>query len=180
MTVRANWSYPTRVWLGAGRLAELPAAAAELGMSRPLLVTDPGLARLPVTAADNRVVGIVTHRDIRFEEQLDQPVARVMTPLERLVTVDESASREDVLLLGDKISALASTGKLEQPNDAQVIDGSGATVGALKKGQSITIPPGTLIEFNLTQPCTITVATPSGAGPETKMIRSFSRREKMS
>ena len=51
MTVRANWSYPTRVWLGAGRLAELPAAAAELGMSRPLLVTDPGLARLPVTAA---------------------------------------------------------------------------------------------------------------------------------
>ena len=46
-----------------------------------------------------RVVGIVTHRDIRFEEQLDLPVARVMTPLERLVTVDESASREDVLLL---------------------------------------------------------------------------------
>ena len=58
-----------------------------------------GISGLPVTAADNRVVGIVTHRDIRFEEQLDQPVSRVMTPLERLVTVDESASREDVLLL---------------------------------------------------------------------------------
>ena len=58
-----------------------------------------GISGLPVTAADNRVVGIVTHRDIRFEEQLDLPVARVMTPLERLVTVDESASREDVLLL---------------------------------------------------------------------------------
>lgn len=33
----------------------------------------------------------------------------------------------------------------------------GATAGALKKGESITIPPGTLIEFNLTQPCTITI-----------------------
>ena len=33
----------------------------------------------------------------------------------------------------------------------------GATVGALKKGQAITIPPGALIEFNLTQPCTIIV-----------------------
>jgi len=33
----------------------------------------------------------------------------------------------------------------------------GASVGALKKGQSVTVTPGTLIEFNLTQPCTITV-----------------------
>lgn len=33
----------------------------------------------------------------------------------------------------------------------------GATVGALKRGEAITIPPGTLIEFNLTQPCTLTV-----------------------
>lgn len=33
----------------------------------------------------------------------------------------------------------------------------GVTAGALKKGESITIPPGTLIEFNLTQPCTITI-----------------------
>ncbi len=58
-----------------------------------------GISGLPVTTADGRVVGIVTHRDIRFEEQLDQPVSRVMTPLERLITVDESATREDVLLL---------------------------------------------------------------------------------
>ena len=58
-----------------------------------------GISGLPVTTADQRVVGIVTHRDIRFEEQLDQPVSRVMTPLERLVTVDESATRDEVLLL---------------------------------------------------------------------------------
>lgn len=34
----------------------------------------------------------------------------------------------------------------------------GATAGALKKGETITVAPGTLIEFNLTQPCTITVS----------------------
>jgi len=37
--------------------------------------------------------------DIRFEEQLDLPVASVMTPLERLVTVGENATREEVLSL---------------------------------------------------------------------------------
>jgi len=47
-TLSGNWHYPTRVWFGAGRIQELPAACAELGMHRPLLVTDPGLAALPM------------------------------------------------------------------------------------------------------------------------------------
>ncbi|HEV8018243.1 MAG TPA: iron-containing alcohol dehydrogenase [Steroidobacteraceae bacterium] len=41
--LRANWSYPTTVWAGPGRIAELPAACARLGIRRPLLVTDEGL-----------------------------------------------------------------------------------------------------------------------------------------
>ena len=45
-----NWNYPTSVRFGAGRIAELPAACRELGMTRPLLVTDPGLAALPLVA----------------------------------------------------------------------------------------------------------------------------------
>ncbi|MFZ8984787.1 MAG: IMP dehydrogenase [Steroidobacteraceae bacterium] len=57
-----------------------------------------GISGLPVTSDGNKVVGIITHRDIRFEDQLDLPVAQVMTPLERLVTVGEHASREEVLL----------------------------------------------------------------------------------
>lgn len=43
-----NWNYPTRVRFGAGRISELPAACRELGVTRPLLVTDPGLAGLPL------------------------------------------------------------------------------------------------------------------------------------
>jgi len=49
MTLVANWSYPTAVRFGAGRIAELPDACAQAGIRRPLLVTDRGLAALPVT-----------------------------------------------------------------------------------------------------------------------------------
>lgn len=47
--VKANWNYPTSVRFGAGRIAELPAALAAAGIANPLLVTDAGLANLPVT-----------------------------------------------------------------------------------------------------------------------------------
>ncbi|MGD9941667.1 MAG: iron-containing alcohol dehydrogenase [Burkholderiaceae bacterium] len=43
-----NWNYPTTVWSGPGRIRELPQACRTLGMSRPLLVTDMGLARTPM------------------------------------------------------------------------------------------------------------------------------------
>jgi IMP dehydrogenase len=43
-----------------------------------------------------KVVGIVTHRDLRFERKLDAPVSTVMTPKERLVTVREGAPKEEV------------------------------------------------------------------------------------
>jgi alcohol dehydrogenase class IV len=44
-TLCGDWSYPTRVRFGPGRLAELPDACRGLGIARPLLVTDPGLAQ---------------------------------------------------------------------------------------------------------------------------------------
>jgi hypothetical protein len=47
--VIANWSYPTAIRFGAGRIAELPEACVIAGIGKPLLVTDRGLADLPVT-----------------------------------------------------------------------------------------------------------------------------------
>ncbi len=47
----ANWNYPTQVRFGAGRIRELPEILNDAGITRPLLVTDSGLARLPLTAA---------------------------------------------------------------------------------------------------------------------------------
>jgi alcohol dehydrogenase class IV len=49
-TLRGNWNYPTLVRFGAGRIIELPEHCKALGMQRPLLVTDPGLAALPMIA----------------------------------------------------------------------------------------------------------------------------------
>lgn len=46
---KANWNYPTAIRFGIGRIAELPDACRELGMTRPLLITDPGLVSLPIT-----------------------------------------------------------------------------------------------------------------------------------
>ncbi len=57
------------------------------------------ISGLPVVGTDGRVAGIVTHRDLRFESNLDQPIRNVMTPRERLVTVREGAGREEALAL---------------------------------------------------------------------------------
>ncbi|WP_336097594.1 iron-containing alcohol dehydrogenase [Roseovarius sp. CH_XMU1461] len=50
MTLTGNWSYPTAMKFGPGRIKELPEACAQAGIKKPLLVTDKGLAGLPVTA----------------------------------------------------------------------------------------------------------------------------------
>ncbi|MFC3527149.1 iron-containing alcohol dehydrogenase [Paracoccus mangrovi] len=50
MNLRANWSYPTAIKFGAGRIAELAEQCRAVGIDRPLLVTDKALAALPITA----------------------------------------------------------------------------------------------------------------------------------
>ncbi|ACE91985.1 alcohol dehydrogenase iron-type protein [Rhizobium phaseoli] len=47
--ITANWSYPTSVKLGRGRISELAAACKSLGMTKPLLITDRGLASMAIT-----------------------------------------------------------------------------------------------------------------------------------
>jgi IMP dehydrogenase len=60
------------------------------------------ISGLPVVSPSGRVVGIVTNRDLRFETQLDQPIRNIMTPRERLVTVNEGDPREKALELMHK------------------------------------------------------------------------------
>lgn len=51
MTLTGNWSYPNAIRFGVGRIAELAEACAQAGITKPLLVTDRGLANLPITKA---------------------------------------------------------------------------------------------------------------------------------
>ena len=56
------------------------------------------ISGLPVIEKD-KIVGIVTNRDLRFETNLSQPIKKVMTSRERLVTVKEGASKEAITKL---------------------------------------------------------------------------------
>jgi alcohol dehydrogenase class IV len=48
MSLRGNWNYPTTIWAGPGRIAELPKACAVVGMKHPLVITDEGLVNSPM------------------------------------------------------------------------------------------------------------------------------------
>lgn len=49
MTITANWSYPTAIRFGAGRIAEIADACAAADIKKPLLITDRGLAKMDIT-----------------------------------------------------------------------------------------------------------------------------------
>jgi IMP dehydrogenase len=103
-----------------------------------------------------KVVGIVTHRDLRFETKLDAPVSSVMTPKERLITVRENAPKDEVLALLHKHrieKVLVVAGDHELKGMITVKDFQKATefpsackdaVGSLRVGAAVGTAPDTL------------------------------------
>jgi alcohol dehydrogenase class IV len=86
-TLTGNWNYPTLIRFGAGRIVELPQHCRALGMERPLLVTDAGLASLPMVA---RAVKICRDAGLGCEVFSDvQP-----NPVEANVTAGVQAFRK--------------------------------------------------------------------------------------
>jgi len=78
-SLRGTWSFPTQMLFGAGRIRNLARACKGLGMARPLLVTDPGLAGLPMVnqaIAANEAAGLPT--DI-FSDVKSNPLGRNVT-----------------------------------------------------------------------------------------------------
>ncbi|OGQ81155.1 MAG: alcohol dehydrogenase [Deltaproteobacteria bacterium RIFOXYA12_FULL_58_15] len=95
--LRGNWNYPAPIWFGEGRVAELPAACRELGMAKPLLITDPGLAKLPMTGnvlAINEKAGIPTGV---FSEIKANPVGE---NVEAGVSVYKAGGHDGVIAFG--------------------------------------------------------------------------------
>jgi len=75
----SKWNYPTTVRFGAGRIKELPDALAFAGIKRPLFVTDPGLAKLPSTAAALKVLDAAKVRYGVFTDVKPNPVEANLT-----------------------------------------------------------------------------------------------------
>jgi len=71
VAMKGNWNYPTRVWAGPGRISELPKACAELGIVRPLIVTDSGLKD---SAMIRNALGLLGHARL-FADVRGNPVA---------------------------------------------------------------------------------------------------------
>lgn len=85
----------------AGTVADPVTVHPEATVGELLRITkDHKISGVPVVErGTDRVVGIVTHRDLRFETNLDQPVANVMTPKDKLVTVKEGTPQEQIKAL---------------------------------------------------------------------------------
>ncbi len=61
-----------------------------------------GISGLPILDAQNRLIGLVTNRDLRFEENLNRTMSEIMTPAAKLVTVKENTTMEEAKRLMHK------------------------------------------------------------------------------
>ncbi|MEC3861161.1 iron-containing alcohol dehydrogenase [Mesobacterium sp. TK19101] len=68
MTLTANWSYPTAVRFGAGRIVEIAECCNALGIKKPLLVTDRGLATMEITTRTRALLAAAGLGDAMFAE----------------------------------------------------------------------------------------------------------------
>ena len=103
----ANWSYPTAIRFGAGRISELADACKTAGMVQPLLVTDQGLAKLDITA---RALDIMRKGGLTpgiFSDVRPNPIE---TNLSRGVNVFKAGDHDGVVAFGG--GSGLDTGKL--------------------------------------------------------------------
>ena len=73
-SVQAKWNYPTTVRFGAGRIGELAEACQSSGMKKPLFVTDPGLAKMPIVANALKVLTDAGMKPGLFHDVQPNPV----------------------------------------------------------------------------------------------------------
>ena len=83
----------------AGVIRDPVTASPDTSIGEVLQVTRAhDISGVPVVDGSD-LVGIVTSRDLRFETRYDDPVANIMTPKDRLVTVQEGAGTEEIIEL---------------------------------------------------------------------------------
>jgi alcohol dehydrogenase class IV len=93
----ANWSYPTAVRFGPGRIKELADACRASGITRPLLVTDAGLAKLPIT---EKALGLLKDAGIPVALFSDVQSNPLESNVEAGIAVYRSGGHDGVVAFG--------------------------------------------------------------------------------
>lgn len=96
-TLTAKWNFPTTVLFGPGRIKELPAVLKAAGIERPLFVTDPGLAKLPVVAS---TLAILDEAGVKYGIFSDVKPNPVESNLYAGVEVFKSGKHDGVIAFG--------------------------------------------------------------------------------
>ncbi len=97
MDLQGNWSYPTSVRMGCGRIAELPDTIRALEIRRPLVVTDPQLAAMPMT---ERIVSDLRTAGLEVEMFCDVQANPVAANVARGVETLRSGRHDGVVAVG--------------------------------------------------------------------------------
>lgn len=96
-TLTAKWNFPTTVLFGPGRIRELPVVLKAAGIERPLFVTDPGLAKLPVVAS---TLAILDEAGVKYGMFSDVKPNPVESNLYAGVEVFKNGKHDGVIAFG--------------------------------------------------------------------------------
>jgi alcohol dehydrogenase len=97
MTLTSKWNFPTTVLFGAGRISELPVVLKSASIARPLFVTDPGLAKLPVVAD---TLAILDKSGVEYGVFSDVKPNPVESNLQAGIRAFKSGSHDGVIAFG--------------------------------------------------------------------------------